>query len=216
LVNLFRKSKQERPFIGVVQGIGLHQLWQVSNLLSLSRLVIIVPVCFFLIRDQDNDKYFALGLMVVACLTDFFDGYLARKLNQVSELGKIVDPIADKICLLSVALCLSSPTRTIRFTYWLLIVAFLRDVLIVVCGYWAYRAKNVIMTSNWWGKWSTTVFAVLALTITLDLPDQNWYFFFIDHDVLSWITLVLLIASALSYFTRFLDIVAGHPQKQTS
>ncbi len=201
--------KPSGQFFGVVQEIGLHQLWKISNLLSLSRLILIIPVCFLLVRDQDFDKYIALSLMVVAAITDYLDGYLARKLNQVTELGKILDPISDKICLLAVALCLASPSRPVRFSYSLLTVALLRDTMIVVCGYWAYRAKNVIMVSNWWGKWTSSVFAILTIIVTLEVPDQPWYLFFIDVHSLTFILFGLLIISSLSYFTTFLDVASS-------
>lgn len=195
-------------FVGVVQDLGLNQLWNLSNILSLSRVVLILPVCFFLLRDFPNDKYIALFLMVLAALTDFLDGYFARKLNQITNLGKILDPLADKVCLLAVSLCLAIPSREERIPYWLLFVAGARDLMIVVVGYWIYREKDLVMTSNIWGKWTSTVIATLAIIVTLQLSELPIYFFFLRIDVLIWSSLVLMVFSSLSYLLKFLDLVA--------
>ncbi|MDK9701055.1 MAG: CDP-alcohol phosphatidyltransferase family protein [bacterium] len=202
-------KKPAGQFVGVLQDIGLHQLKSFSNLLSISRVVLAIPMCWLLLRDAEGDNYIALGLMVIAALTDYFDGYFARKLNQISELGKVLDPLADKICILAVALCLASPEREIRFPFTLFLFVALRDITVVVCGYWAYRAKGLIMVSNWWGKWSSSVLAVLMIVVTLNVPPQPWYYFFIDPTRLYWIALVLLLISSLSYLVKFLDVVAG-------
>ncbi|MCX7835737.1 MAG: CDP-alcohol phosphatidyltransferase family protein [bacterium] len=202
------KHQENVRFLDVVHDLDLRQLWNVSNLLSLSRVVLIFPVCFYLIRDESNDKYIALILMIVAASTDFLDGYLARRFNQVTNLGKVLDPLADKICLLAVSLCLALPNREVRIPYWLLIVAGARDLIIVVLGYWIYREKNIIMVSNIWGKWTSTILAILTILVTLQVNQLPWYLIIFDVEYFIWIVLLMLVFSSLSYLLKLLDVVS--------
>ena len=72
-------------------------VWHISNLLSLSRIVLMIPAVYFLYTPVHFHREIAVLIILVAVTTDAMDGYIARKLNQVSELGKIIDPLADKI-----------------------------------------------------------------------------------------------------------------------
>lgn len=202
------KQQDNIKFVSVVQDLDLKQLWNISNLLSLSRVVLIIPVCYLLIRDESDDVSLTLSLMVIAALTDYLDGFFARKLNQVTNLGKVLDPLADKICLLAVSLCLALPNREVRIPYWLLFVAGARDLMIVVVGYWIYREKNIVMVSNLWGKWTSTMLALLAILVTLKVKELPWYFIVFQPDIFIWIVLVMLVFSSLSYLLKLLDVMS--------
>jgi len=74
------------------------KIFTISNILSLSRIVIVIPIIYFLDLGNSNPRYnlTAFALMIIGALTDTFDGQLARKMNQITNFGKVIDPIADK------------------------------------------------------------------------------------------------------------------------
>jgi CDP-diacylglycerol--glycerol-3-phosphate 3-phosphatidyltransferase len=165
----------------------------ISNLISTFRLLI-VPVLFWLIYQ----KSYALAIVVggIAVVSDLLDGFFARVLNQHSELGYILDPIADKVAIGAgiFALVLSSTT----FPVWAFAAVVFRDVAIVLGNvYLAYKAK-MITRSNWWGK-CTSFSLSIAVILYLIRPIQPELFpMWLDFFTLC-IALVFVVISAVSY-----------------
>ncbi len=83
--------------------MNFREIFYISNLLSLSRVVLILPIHYFLKMDTMTGSYWAVFLMLLVALTDTLDGRLARKLNQQSDFGRILDPIADKVAIAVIA-----------------------------------------------------------------------------------------------------------------
>lgn len=140
-------------------------LFTVSNLLSFMRLLIAVPL-WFMLPDigKTETRIIVMILIFIGAVTDFLDGYLARKLNQVSELGKIIDPLADKISVAIVAVRLYGLGMLNPWLFWAII---LRDILIVAGGiYISGRIKNVT-PSNMVGKITVTIIAFYLVGIML-------------------------------------------------
>jgi len=86
--------------------LNLREIFYFSNQLSLLRVVLILPIYYFLKLDTTTGSYLAVFLMLFAALTDTLDGKLARKLNQQSDFGRILDPVADKVTIAVIALML--------------------------------------------------------------------------------------------------------------
>jgi cardiolipin synthase (CMP-forming) len=101
------------------------RVWTVPNLISMARLAG-VPVFLWLVLVPEADGW-ALGLLLLSGLTDYLDGYLARKLNQTSALGEILDPVADRLYILAVVLGLA--LREI-IPWWVAVILPLRDLLL--------------------------------------------------------------------------------------
>ena len=137
-------------------GITHETFFSISNLLSLGRLFLTIPTCLVL---WYGSKEIAVSLFVLAALTDYLDGWFARKLDQVSHLGKILDPLADKIYIAGVVI-----TMLIQGTIplWLVLPVLARDLLILLGGIYIRHTKGIVLPSNWTGKW-----AVGALSLTL-------------------------------------------------
>jgi len=108
--------------------IASDRIVTIPNLLSLVRLALIPLFVGFLLTKHDPA---ALATLLAASLTDFLDGFLARRLNQVSKLGQVLDPIVDRLCIVAAALGLAF--REI-LPWWLVIVVFARDVALLVVG----------------------------------------------------------------------------------
>lgn len=125
-----------------------------ANLLTLSRLLL-AP--FILVFFSRKNLYGVIGIWALAALTDFLDGRMARKLGEISELGKILDPLADKMTLgcsfISLMIWYELPN-------WLGVIYITKELLQLTGGLFFLKKKQKIIPSNYWGKASTFVFFV--------------------------------------------------------
>lgn len=136
---------------------------QLPNLLSVIRLLLI-PVIFnnYINAVQPLDFFLCGVLLVISGITDIADGVIARRFNLISDLGKVLDPVADKLTQLSVALALC-----VRHSWiWpLLALLVVKDVTIAVLGFYLYRKYDMIGSAKWYGKAATIVFYVVIIAV---------------------------------------------------
>lgn len=137
----------------------------IPNILTILRLVLVFPISIFLITHK---KQIALSLIFVAWITDLLDGYFARKLNAISELGKTLDPLADKLLIFSIVLSL---VLTNVLPFWVGTIIVARDLLILSAGLLALRKYKYVIQSNWVGKISAfligaSLFVLMVLETT--------------------------------------------------
>mgnify|MGYP001480126589 CR=1 FL=1 len=146
------------------------------NLLSFLRIGLLPFIVLCLKAGQNQ---WAMVLMLLAVATDYLDGFLARRLGQVTDMGKIVDPLADKICVntLTIALWLWR-----GFPLWAVILIAARDLMIVLGGVLVMRKKKEVPVSNWPGKIAVTVMA--ATIICYSLNWQPWGLYLLYGSVL--------------------------------
>ncbi len=177
----------------------------VSNSLSALRVVLLLPIVWALSQNTAAANGWALFLMALAVLTDFFDGFLARRLRQISDLGKVLDPVSDKICIIVVCWILSSGLRAHPLPLWFLLVIVGRDLAIVAGSYLIYRRGGFVVSSNLWGKTTTTIIALLLIVYVLDLSPTPvvpaWSSFRLGQ-FLIWMSLSFMLVSTLSYGRR--------------
>jgi len=177
------------------------RIFTISNWLTLIRLFLLPLILFFLSQDAPFSNWIALSLMSAAVFTDALDGYFARKFNQVSNLGKIIDPLADKITIGTLVVFLMVFRS---FPVWAVGAIIGRDIIILLAGLFLIRWRKVIPTSNTIGKLTGCALALVIIVYTL-----NWYplnFF------LLWISLGCLFLSSLSYGIFFFKEVRGNSQ----
>ncbi len=172
----------------------------IPNLLSLSRILLTPLVGYLLARNDDLSVYLCMGVLIVAVSTDALDGLLARKLNQQSELGLYLDPLADK---LFAAVLLSLLVAFRNFPFWLAALIVGRDVLILFTGLLAVKARSITLPSNVTGQY--TFFAVVMLVFFYVIR------FEFGERLATVATVSLILASALSYGQRFILIMQGRP-----
>jgi len=141
-----------------------------SNLLSLSRLIIVIPVILLIRLNTDTGNYIMFGLTLLGIATDYLDGYLSRKLNQVTDLGKVLDPIADKICM---ALAMIALIIYRQFPVPIVVFLIYRDVLILLFGGIALKKDPHPVMANFLGKANTTI---VSLVIFLFMMDWSGWF----------------------------------------
>lgn len=175
------------------------QVWTASNLLSFARVAIGIYAGGWLLVDPAAHRAEVLALMVIAALTDFLDGLLARSLHQVTELGKMIDPLADKISIGFVAVVLAAQGR---IPLWFLGLALIRDASILAAGIYLHRARRITLQSNAWGKWAAGALAAYLFVVVLDLPSME----LLNSALLACGVALLLVSSSL-YIIRFSRVI---------
>jgi CDP-diacylglycerol--glycerol-3-phosphate 3-phosphatidyltransferase len=178
-----------------------ERIWTVSNMLSMLRVVLVIPVGYLLLHENPQYHIYALIVIVVASLTDLFDGMIARKLNQVTEFGKIIDPVADKI---SVACIVGILVYQEKIPLWFLLLVLARDIVIFFCGAYLKEKKGIVPMSILAGKWAVAFIAMLVAVTVLDIGSL----FFLKEILIAVSTIFILYSSAL-YAVRFRKMVTG-------
>jgi len=161
----------------------------ISNSLSFFRILLAIPIiyCISILRND-----IVLYLALAAVISDWLDGYFARKYNQITELGKILDPIADKITIGGAVIALSLYQD---FPLWLTLIIVARDVVILVGALFIYEKHKQITSSNWPGKITVTFIAVAVITFLMG--------FKVYFDYLIIFTMVTITLSAIIYSRVF-------------
>lgn len=169
-------------------------VWTLSNLLSLSRIVLLVPFALAVLSETPGHRTWAAVIAVAAVVTDFLDGAVARARHEVSEFGKIIDPVADKI-VVGVAVILLVITGDLA--WWVAAVIVLRDLLILVGSFLIRRRKQIVVQSNWPGKIAVSAFAVLVILGVLRPEGWEWF-----RAATLWFSLAMVVLSTALYAQR--------------
>ncbi len=175
----------------------LRPLWNLPTFLTLSR-IIIIPLFVFSVRYHP-----LIGVMVflVASLTDFLDGYLARRTGKITEFGIILDPIADKFLIISALIVLVDMGR---LNVWIAIIMIVRDFLITGLRVVAL-SKDIIIPAEVGGK-IKTIFQTVGI-ILLILWDSTGIDFSDAGTVVIWIATILSVISGINYTIGFKKVV---------
>ncbi len=136
------------------------QIFTIPNILSFFR-ILLIPA--FVWAFFANMPYLSAGLVILSALTDVVDGFIARKFNMVSDLGKALDPIADKLTLLSLLICLCFTSNIILY---LLILFVIKEVLMGIEGLIIIKCTGTTYSARWYGKITT---AILYLTMFIHI-----------------------------------------------
>ncbi len=154
--------------------MGLKWKWTIPNVLSLFRIVLVPVFAVLYLKSEQQPALlgWAIAVLVVSGLTDMLDGLIARACHQISEIGKVLDPIADKLTQVTVVLCL-----TIRMPrLWpLLVICFIKELLQAIgAALLLFRKRSQVQSARWYGKISTIVFYVtMALYVVFPPAPQK-------------------------------------------
>lgn len=193
-------SQQKKP---------INQNLTIPNALSVVRILIIPFFAWSFLQDR---LPLAVGLLVLSGLSDCVDGFIARKLNQVTELGKMLDPLADKLTQGVVALCLAMRFPVIGP---LLLVFIVKELVMLCCAIGLLKKKKRPCAAQWYGKVATVMFyASVALIVVMDgfLHVEGLAFQVISY-VLLGLTAAMMIYSAVRYFQIFLTILRSNDSR---
>jgi len=192
-------------------------IFTVPNILCYFRIALIAPMLYFFFKARTMDYAEEYTISAAACLvlsglSDFFDGMLARKLNQVTELGKMLDPVADKLTLFAVGICVVFIEPAVIPVIALLI---LKDFLMLIGA--SYMLKNHVKpcASKWYGKVGTFLFYIsVGLIVLFDLILGMGEKFRIFAVILLTITAIMMIYSLIRYFLFFREIMKAERLKK--
>lgn len=182
----------------------------VPNLLSVIRIILVPIFAYLFLNDS---KIIAVVLLFVSGLTDLFDGKIARRFNQVSELGKMLDPIADKITQITIAvimliLFLGSDSVVMRIAGWVFVVFLAKEVLFIVGGALMIGFGIKPNAAAIYGKIATFVFYAVMIALLLFGPEVGVFserLFTIPEIV----TVILVSISALCTIIAFIGYIPG-------
>ena len=171
------------------------------NKLTTLRVIMIPFFVFFMLTDVGGsaNKWIALALFVVASLTDFLDGKIARKYNLVTNFGKFMDPLADKLLVCSALICLQDLDRV---PAWVVIVIIAREIIISGCRLVA-SDNGIVIAASYWGKFKTTFQMLMIIVMIMNLGGA----FDMVGTVLMWIALALTIISLVDYIAKNVQVL---------
>ncbi len=162
----------------------------IPNILTLSRLVFIPFIVHYIFSDN---YIYAFILFTISGITDVVDGFLARKYNLISNFGKLMDPLADKLTQISV---IASLVILNIIPEWVLIIVFIKEFFMIIGASFLY-GKDVVVYSRWYGKLATILFYI-AIVVSL-ITSQ-----YIFNNIVDNIDLILYILASLTTIFAFI------------
>jgi CDP-diacylglycerol--glycerol-3-phosphate 3-phosphatidyltransferase len=176
------------------------EIFTISNGISFLRFLLVIPLWFLLNNiDVQSVRYITFALCVFAAATDMLDGYLARKLNQVTEVGKIIDPFADKAAMAIVVIKLYMINEISAFFFFTIIF---RDLFIFIGGLIVSRILGRVLPSNKLGKITVLFIGSVVLLILLGVDRTSYYYLFIYYSAI-----VLMFISFIAYVYRAMEFI---------
>ena len=169
------------------------------NKLTMFRVILIpVFVVFMLVDITSYDKWIALAIFIIASLTDLLDGKIARKYNLVTNFGKFMDPLADKLLVCSALICLVALNK---IPAWMVIVIIAREF--IISGFRLIAADNgVVIAASYWGKFKTTFQMVMICLMIADIAAIS-----VLTAVVMWVAVVLTVVSLVDYLVKNKDVM---------
>lgn len=170
------------------------------NKLTIIRMILIpFFVVFMLVEEIPAHNYVALALFILASVTDFFDGMIARKKGMVTNFGKFMDPLADKLLVCSALICLCGN----KIPEWIVIVIISRELFI--SGFRTLAAdQDIVLAAGWWGKFKTVFQMIMIIVLILDFQSP---FFKTAEWILIYISLILTIISLVDYVVKNIKVL---------
>ena len=164
------------------------------NKLTVARMIMVPFLVVFLLTGWGGEanRYISLILFVAASITDWFDGYLARKNHLVTNFGKFMDPLADKLLVCSAMICM---IELGRLPAWFVIIISGREF--IISGFRLIAAENgIVIAANYWGKFKTVSQMIMIILLILHFDRSV---FVILEQIFIWLSLALTVISLMTY-----------------
>lgn len=173
-----------------------------ANKLTTFRVLCIpIFVVFMLIESISYNYYLAAIVFIIASITDLFDGKIARKYHLVTNFGKFMDPLADKMLVSAALICLTPK----MIPSWVVIIIISRELFI--SGFRMLAAdQGIVLAAGWWGKFKTAFSMVMIIVLIVNTPLNNSVLYIIGQ-VLIWISLALTIISMIEYVSKNFNVL---------
>lgn len=172
------------------------------NKLTIARVIMVPFLVLFMLTDLGGEanRYISLVLFMAASVTDWFDGYLARKNNLVTNFGKFMDPLADKLLVCSALICL---IELDRLEAWIVIIIIAREF--IISGFRLIAAENgVVIAANYWGKFKTVSQMIMTILLILNLGGA----FDILEQIFIWLSVALTVISLITYIMQNKNVLS--------
>ena len=172
------------------------------NKLTILRVIMIIPfvICMLVPGLEDTGKYAAAALFVIASLTDLADGKIARKYGLVTNFGKFMDPLADKLLVCSALICL---TASGSLPAWITVIIISREF--IISGFRLVASDNgVVIAASYWGKFKTTFQMIMIIMLILDFQHPAYK---ICAAAVMYIALILTVVSLVDYLAKNKDVL---------
>ncbi|MBO5460551.1 MAG: CDP-diacylglycerol--glycerol-3-phosphate 3-phosphatidyltransferase [Ruminococcus sp.] len=166
------------------------------NKLTVLRIIMVPFFVFFMLTDVAGSasKWIALALFCIASLTDLLDGKIARKYNLVTNFGKFMDPLADKLLVCSAMICM---IETGKLASWLVIIIIAREF--IISGFRLVASDSgIVIAASYWGKFKTVFQMIMIIVMILNLGG----IFGVIETILMWISLALTVISLVDYVAK--------------
>ena len=171
------------------------------NKLTVLRVIMVPFFVFFMLTDVGGpaNKWIALVLFIVASLTDMLDGKIARARNLVTNFGKFMDPLADKLLVCSAMICII-PLGKLQA--WFVIIIIAREF--IISGFRLVAADNgIVIAASWWGKSKTISQMIMIILLIADIPALS-----VLNTVLIWVALILTVVSLIDYLVKNKNVLS--------
>jgi len=176
-----------------------------ANRITVARILIVpffISTVLYYTPDQDHLRFVALAMFMVAMITDVIDGYIARSRFEKTRAGAILDPLADKVLLISAFVCLykvSALFETVQFPMWLVVSVISRDVILILGITIIYGVQgNLVIEPTRWGK-ATTFFeslCIFGILLQVAVSSYLWH-----------VTLILVVISGIDYIRKGIKLL---------
>ena len=176
--------------------------YNISNILSILRIVSSIPLIICFDRfDEFEYKIFSIAIIIFIFISDILDGYLARKLNIVTDLGKIIDPVADKMCLIVVLIYLIDVYRT-PFLIFFLILSF-RDILLITLTLYLILYHGHVTQANTNGKVFIFISTIMIISYIYNAP-------LIFSNILYYLSILMMFISTITYLKSHISKIGEY------
>lgn len=171
------------------------------NKITMFRVVLIPFFILFMLCPVlgGADKYVAAAIFITASITDFIDGQLARRMNLVTNFGKFMDPLADKLLVCSALICLCGK----KIPVVVVIIIISREF--IISGFRLIASdKGVVIAAGWWGKVKTAVSMVMIIVVIIDLQNKPYQML---ENILIYASLALTVISLVDYLVKNKEVL---------
>lgn len=179
------------------------------NKLTILRVILVPVFVLFMLADLGipGQKYIALAIFVIASLTDTLDGYIARKYNLITNFGKFMDPLADKLLVCSALICFVSLDR---MPTWIVLLIIAREF--IISGFRLVAAdQGIVLAASWWGKSKTICQMITVIVLIAAFPGQAA---FVIEQILIYASLALTVISLLDYLIKNRSVLTEEGKAQ--
>lgn len=167
------------------------------NKLTILRVILIPFFVVFMLAPYFTGygNYIAVAIFIIASITDFLDGYIARRDNLVTNFGKFMDPLADKLLVCSALICL---VETGQLPAWIVIIIIAREF--IISGFRLIASDNgVVIAASYWGKFKTVFQMIMVIMLIINFANPVYQ---IIATIVTYIALILTVVSLVDYIIK--------------